>query len=434
MILYLYDGFAAALLQWHLGMLLHLPYGLLFYYTVNRFLRVREKWWARAAVTVTGVFTASMVIFVADAFNILAFLPFFAVTLWQCTSGSRSARASMAFLIYPMAMAFNAIMDNVILSFRENRWHYALFQFCCRLLFWGLLALLARRFIPEPEEDGRPMLSVRLWLLLDLLALTPAAAVFVLVIYPSHRFMSDAVINMFRSAAMFILPVVVLSSFGLLYAVTVLSRHEALRRQESMWEMQALYYRNLEQEQTQVRRLRHDMANHLQALSGLMDKPDRARAYLDTLSAMPGLTVSHRFCDNLTVNAVLAGKTALMEEKAIHGDIAVTLPPSLPLSDTDLCALFANALDNAIEACERLENPDERVIRVRARADRGLLMAQITNPTGSAAPSTLKTTKADKAHHGYGLSILREITERAGGTFSVEQRPGTFELIITVPV
>lgn len=429
-----YDGFIGAMLYWFLGIMMYLPYGLLFYYIINRFLRVREKWWARLALTVTGTFSASMIIYIADAFNILALFPFFAAALWKCTSSSRSARASMIILMYPMIMAFNAVMDNNTLSFHDEAWSYPLFHIGCRLLFWGLLALLARRFIPELEGDGRPILSARQWLLLDLLALTPVAAVFVLVIYPSYQRMSDAEVNLFRIAAMFILPVVVLSSLGLLYAVTVLSRHEALRRQETMWGMQALYYRNLEQEQTQVRRLRHDMANHLQALSGLMGEPDKARAYLDSLVEMPGLTVSRRFCDNPTVNAVLASKAALMEEKAIHGDIAVALPSSLPLSDTDLCALFANALDNAIEACERLEEPGERLIRVRARADRGFLMAQITNRMDRASPASLETTKADKAHHGYGLSILRELTERAGGTFAIEQRPGTFELIVTIPI
>ena len=134
------------------------------------------------------------------------------------------------------------------------------------------------------------------------------------------------------------------------------------------------------------------------------------------------------------MNTVLAGKTALMEEKGIKGDIAVALPRELPLSDTDLCALFANALDNAIEACERLENMDERVIWVRARADKGLLMVQVTNRTGGAAPATLETTKADKASHGYGLAILHEIAARANGTCAVEQRPGVFELIVTAPL
>ena len=73
-----YDGFIGAMLYWFLGIMMYLPYGLLFYYIINRFLRVHEKWWARLALTVTGTFSVSMIIYIADAFNILALFPFFA--------------------------------------------------------------------------------------------------------------------------------------------------------------------------------------------------------------------------------------------------------------------------------------------------------------------------------------------------------------------
>ncbi len=433
MIFHIYDGYLKNLLFWHLGLLLYLPFGLLFCQVVDRFLPLHEKWWARAVISLTGMAASSIIIFIADAFNILAFLPFFAAAFWKCTRSSPIARFSMILILYPMAMAFNAVLDNFALPSLGPHWYFA-FRYGCRLSFWSGLALLTHIFLPKTDANGRPMLPSNLWLLLDLLALTPAAAVFVLVIYPSHSYMSTQIVTLFRTAAMFILPFVVLSSFGLLYAVTVLSRHEALRRKETLWELRSLYYQNLEQEQTQVRRLRHDMANHLQALAGLIDQPERAQKYLDSLIHMPGLTVSRRFCDHLTVNTVLSGKTALMEEKGIRADITVALPCELPLSDPDLCALFANALDNAIEACERLDRPEERVVWVRARADKGLLMVQITNRTGSPAPSTLETSKEDKASHGYGLAILREIASRAGGTCAIEQRPGIFELIVTAPL
>lgn len=426
-----YTGFWPGLLHYLLYLLLALPYGLLFYGAVDRFLQVRKTWRARAAILTAGMMTAHTVIFIADAVNILFLLPFFAAALWFCTQGSRGARFSMILILYPMAMAFNAVMDNLILRF-SGRWGYLLFHMAFRAAFWAVLLLLSRTFVQE--EDGRPMLSSKLWLLLDLLALTPAAAVFVLVVFPSHRYMSDAVVGQFRTAAMIVLPFVIVSSFGLLYAVTVLSRHEALRRRETLWSMRSLYYQNLEQEQTQVRRLRHDMANHLQALEGLLDSPEQAREYLASLSRRPGLTVSRKFCGNPVVNTVLSGKLALMEEKGIAAEFAVALPRALPLSDPDLCALFANALDNAIEACEKLRAPEERKIRVLARADHGLMMTRITNRTDGASPASLETTKADKTRHGYGLSILKEIAERANGACSVEQRPGVFELVITIPL
>lgn len=409
-------------------LLLALPLGAALYYIVHRFLRVRRARWARAAVLIACTVAVFNVVYVADAFNIMFFLPFFAAALWWGTEGSRSARFAMVLILYPMAMAFNAVLDNVPLWFDTVPGWYYLFEYLLRTGFWGALALLARR---AGDENGAPLLSRKLWLLLDLLALTPAAAVFVLVVYPSYGRMSDQTVQMFQTEALFVLPAAAASSAGLLYAVTVLSRHEALRRQEELWNLRSLYYQNLEQEQLQVRRLRHDMANHLQALSGLLDTPEKARAYLDSLTDRPGLTASRRFCGNPVVNTVLAGKLARMEERGIEAGIAVELPERLPLSDPDLCALFANALDNAIEACEKMEGRGK--IEVQAKTARGLFLVRVSNGTGESAPATLETSKPDKANHGYGLSIIREITERAGGSCEIIQHAGVFEVVVTVP-
>lgn len=410
-------------------LLLALPLGAALYYIVHRFLRVRRARWARAGVLTACTVAVFNVVYVADAFNILFVLPFFAAALWWGTEGSRSARFAMILILYPMAMAFNAVLDNVPLWFDTEPGWYHLFVYLLRAGFWGALALLAHR---AGGENGAPLLSRRLWLLLDLLALTPAAAVFVLVVYPSYGRMSDQTVQMFQTEALFVLPAVAVSSAGLLYAVTVLSRHEALRRQEELWNLRSLYYQNLEQEQLQVRKLRHDMANHLAVLSGLLETPEKARAYLETLTDRPGFTAGRCFCGNQVVNTVLAGKLARMEERGIEAEIAVELPERLPLSDPDLCALFANALDNAIEACEKTEACGR--IEVQARAARGLFMARVSNSTGGGGPATLETTKRDKASHGYGLSIIREITERAGGSCGIVQRPGVFEVVVTVPL
>ncbi|PKM74020.1 MAG: hypothetical protein CVU91_02975 [Firmicutes bacterium HGW-Firmicutes-16] len=113
-----------------------------------------------------------------------------------------------------------------------------------------------------------------------------------------------------------------------------------------------MYYQNLEEQQFQVRRLCHDMANHLQAMSAL--KAPELREYLGQLIKSPAMECSQRFCENNVVNAVLAAKQQIMEQKEITADFFVVLPADLSVEAVDLCAVFANSLDNSIEACEKL--------------------------------------------------------------------------------
>ena len=141
-----------------------------------------------------------------------------------------------------------------------------------------------------------------------------------------------------------------------------------------------------------------------------------------------------RICANETANVVLSSKRAVMESEGMEADFSVSLPEALSIPDPELCALLGNALDNAIEAVRKAE--DKR-ITVRARADKGMLMLRVENPVGGTLKERkgcFETTKSDKSVHGFGITGMREIAERRGGTLDTLVRNGRFELIACVPL
>jgi len=228
--------------------------------------------------------------------------------------------------------------------------------------------------------------------------------------------------------------VVTLSSFGLLWAVVVLARQQKLEQEKSFYEMNRVYYQNLEQQQFQVRRLRHDMANHLQAMSA-MPEPG-LREYLAGLLHSPAMEHTQKFCENSVVNIVLASKEAIMEENKISVDIKASLPHKLPVQDVDLCAVFANSLDNAIEACIKLPE-DQRNISLKARTDKGLFVLQVQNPLCGKTVwqnGIPVTTKDNLEVHGFGLAGIREIAVRYGGSMEITTDETCFTLLVYLPI
>ena len=99
--------------------------------------------------------------------------------------------------------------------------------------------------------------------------------------------------------------------------------------------------------------------------------------------------------------------------------------------------LFANGLDNAIEACLALPSASRR-LSVRARTDKGLLMMRIRNRTADLsplAPGCLpESSKPNRSQHGLGLRSLQEIVTRYQGTLSLQRAQGMFELLVTIPL
>ena len=384
---------------------------------LERFLPVRGRRWARPVLYVGCWLFVGMVIYIGDRANLPGALIPFGLAVFLCCQGDWLQCLSITLIFSSLGLSFNALVDS---SFMLRDIAYYL-----RLIFWLGVYFSLRRFAPKQEYN----LSPRLWALVDVLTLTPFAATLITVLLsPDIDRLSDNI------QGFLLLLVVTLSSFGLLWAVVVLARQQKLEQEKSFYEMNRLYYRNLEQEQFQVRRLRHDMANHLQTMSGLPEP--EMREYLNNIINSPALEHARRFCENNVVNIVLASKASIMEQRKIDMDIEISVPSEIPVQNVDLCAVFANSLDNAIEACEKLPD-DQRKVTVKARTDKGLFVMRVQNPYSGKATfgkGIPITTKQDVRAHGFGLTGIREIAARYGGSVDITEDERQFTLLVYFPL
>lgn len=107
------------------------------------------------------------------------------------------------------------------------------------------------------------------------------------------------------------------------------------------------------------------------------------------------------------------------------------------MSDADICSLFGNALDNAIEAVCFIEEKDKRVIELTVKVSRGFLSVCVRNSYCCDVVfdgDLPKTTKGDEINHGYGMKSIKSIVERYGGELSVVAQEGAFNLNMLFPL
>ena len=296
------------------------------------------------------------------------------------------------------------------------------------LVYGGLYLLLHTRL---PKQI--PSLSRRLWKLVLSLAVMPLCALVAVVLLTSRKYESLEVNTVGLNQGLVVLPFALLTSLVLLLAILILADHEQLERSNQLAGLREAYYQSLRQRETQVRRLRHDLRNHLTVIGGLLEsnRANEALAYLEELGNSPALRGGKRLCDNETANAVLSTKVEEMAREGITLDLAISLPQELPIADTDLAALLGNALDNAIEGARSAAN---RQVTVRCKVDKCLFMLHVKNTMDSAVKPDLSTTKADKTAHGFGIPGMHEIAERFHGTLEAGVQDGKFELVVCLPV
>ena len=286
---------------------------------------------------------------------------------------------------------------------------------------------------PPPAAPGsRLALPRRLWKLILALAMMPLCALVAVVLLSSRVWISQEAHVMGLTQGLVVLPFTLATAVALLFVILALADHEGLEQAVRLAGLREVYYQGLQREHQQLRTLRHDLRNHVTALQGLLAQGEgrRAQAYLDQLVRSPALSAQRRFCDNETANVVLSAKAKEMEGRGLRGIFQVALPARLLLSDADLCALLGNALDNAMEAAEKSEDP---VIHLRCRVEKGLFMLQVENALAGDKAPDLATTKEDKAAHGFGLPGMREIARRYGGSLEVTAAQGRFLLTACLP-
>lgn len=378
--------------------------GFFLYKLCAPFVRPRNGRFWRVLLFLTLAGSTGMVIWIGDP-NLLYTLPAFFALFLLSTRGDRIGRVAVCIILFCLEMSVCALLDTYVERINRNALYDVLVRLARPLVFGPLWLLLRRRLPREPV-----VLSRRLWKLVLGLAAMPLCALIAVV-----------------------LPFVFLTSLVLLFAILILADHERLEQANRLAGLREVYYQGLRQQETQVRRLRHDLRNHLTAVRGFLEQGDEQGAigYLDQIAGSPALRGTRRLCENEAANAVLTAKAEAMEREGVAADFAVSLPRDLPVADMDLCALLGNALDNAIEGSR---GAGERRITIRCKADKGLFMLRVENTLGGAVQPDLATTKTDKAAHGFGIPGMREIAERYGGTLDAGVRDNGFELVVCLPL
>lgn len=402
------------------------------YFALTGLIRVKGKWWCKVLLHINCWQVCVMVIYVGDIVNLSLSLLIFMPLLWLTCEGTGLKKLTLGLMFSSTMYAFSGFWDNCVAYWVHI---FGIDQFYADMYLVGrfFFALVLYLTIRRQKTDKDFNLSKPLWRLMLLLTFSPIGIMLSVILLMSPFVDMGSIL--IADSALFL--VVILSFIGLLRALMVLERQQKLERENLLANQNQRYYEAMEQQQFEIRRLRHDLANHLQTLLALPDS--QKDGYVKGMLDQPAFGQVVTWCGDATVNAVLTAKEGLMRQKGVRFHARADIPEELPFEKADLCAVFANALDNAVEGCVGLEE-SMREIHLEAKAGKGILAVNIRNacPLREIAPrgkDTLpRTTKKDAENHGFGLRSIQEIVKKYGGSMEVEQMEGNFNLFLYLPI
>lgn len=194
------------------------------------------------------------------------------------------------------------------------------------------------------------------------------------------------------------------------------------------------YYLLAEQRFQDVTLLRQDMQNLMNTVQELNSSDGALRTFT---VAEETITADQHFCSIPVIDAVLRLKTQKAAQYGIHTEFcAQDFAESLPFSDSDLCSIFANLLDNAIHSCRNDTNLTDHFIQLYSVTEQDCFILTITNSYGwDDFPHEI--TQPDDTGiigHGHGTKIVESITQKYRGSFTLQRNSKTVTANLRLPI
>ena len=375
---------------------------------------------------------ASFVIFPQDATNITGIFLLFLLLNLVLYHGKWIIKLSMILILLPISAALNLLVMDIggylfFLYFTEqdaleNTIFSTLF-YSIAVIFW----IVFYRLFHKNLTEIRNTFTTRAWYMISIICAASFVGIFTCVYFSPDT-------------TWYIWPCTfacIITNVGSIRLAAYLADgiHADLERKNL--QLQKNYYEELEQNQKQIRKFRHDMNNHLSVVGYLLQKGERqkARDYFDKISVYMQ-TANRKFCENSVVNAVLNAKYNLMTDAKIDGFFHISIDKLLFIDDVSLCTLFANTLDNAIEACQKIEAPDRRKLELKCRyTENGYFSLELINSKINeivVQKNQYISDKEDKSAHGIGISSIRDIVEKYEGTLDISYDDTSFKVVILI--
>ncbi len=219
-----------------------------------------------------------------------------------------------------------------------------------------------------------------------------------------------------------------------------LSENLELQRKNAIYEKEfQLLERNMHEKESmmqEIRVKRHDLKHQMLNLLALLQKGEYGKLESDMkqmaeLESLNGLLVVNT--QNSIIDSFVNNQYAVAKEKGIDFQVKIDVPAELPFAGEDLCVILGNALDNAIEACERGQ-VSKPWISIKLIYDGTNLLMTLENSFDGTIRKNKKgmqiSRKANSQQHGIGTYSIQRVVQKYHGYYHVEVMEKEYHLEI----
>ncbi len=355
---------------------------------------------------------------------LIAYLPF-SICAFIISEGSlfeAAAACSIAALTALIVKLFKKIM----LSLFSQLFSGVVFDIVVALMVLILAAaesFIVSRYVRKPFEvcTGSDVKS-------RMLVLIPAAALSLMIFVNLNSLPSTMTLIIIL---MIVVSFFVITSRLFIYSAKIAAADENEKKLFESLNLQRKNFEQLSQNVDSERVYRHDMRHHLKVLSGMAQQSKSAEIleYIENLNDTAELCTPEIFCKNPAINAVISEYINRAKNNGCRIEYKIFIPEELPFELPDVCIILSNALENALNACEKSPE-DKRYVKFLAdfSDDRKLKISVRNSCLGTVEIDAdgLPVVEARTDGHGIGLRSVKKTVEKYNGFIYCSCENGEF--------
>lgn len=176
--------------------------------------------------------------------------------------------------------------------------------------------------------------------------------------------------------------------------------------------------------------IRHDLRHHLQLINGYLmtDNIEDARCYLSTIEENMYEHVVTKYCTHEAVNLILSSYISKAKNEGILVQAKVSIPEACEIADMDLCVIFANAIENAINACVNIKDSADKIINISCLSKNNKLLLQISNKFAGVVTFKNDMPVTETTNHGFGTKNIAKTVQKYNGIYSFTTEENVFKV------
>lgn len=195
-------------------------------------------------------------------------------------------------------------------------------------------------------------------------------------------------------------------------------------------------YENINEVHDKLKYVYHDLKNHMICIKNY-DTKEEIISYINNLDLQISDFENFKNTGNKTLDIILGEKMRLCKKYNIEFEESINISKLKFIKDNDICSIFANALDNAIEACINIDSEIEKRIEAKATYINEFAIIKFINTKTNdikIIDNRIQTSKPDNKKHGLGIASIKYIVNKYNGETIVNYSDNEFILKIMIPI